>query len=292
MEARVKQMFRAAAATILLCASASAVPQSRDQRPIWNRAIDPFRIVGNIHYVGTEQLAAYLITGSRGHILIDGAMPESADQIAANVRRLGFRVEDIRTLLVNHAHMDHAGGLARLKQLSGGRLLASAGDRPELESGRIAYRKESWDFPPVRVDGALRDGQRVRLGNTVLTTHLTPGHTRGCTSWTMRVREAGRPLDVLFACSLTVAGQPLVGDTLYPNAAADFSRTFTKLRHLRADVFLNYHAEFFDLPAKRKRLAAGEALAFVDPGELPRQLARAEAGFRAELAVQQARVTQ
>lgn len=275
------------AAAILLAISSPAVPQSREQRPIWNRAIPPFRIVGNVHYVGTEQLAAYLITGRNGHILIDGAMPESAEQIASNIRRLGFRLTDVDILLVNHAHMDHAGGLARLKQLTGARLLASAGDRPELESGKIAYRDESWPFPPVRVDGTLRDGQRVRVGNTVLTTHLTPGHTKGCTSWTMRVVERGRPLEVLFACSLTAAGQPLVDDAKYPTAAADFRRTFAKLRTLRADVFLNYHGEFFDLAAKRKRLESGDTLAFVDPQELPRQIARAEAGFRADLAKEQ-----
>ncbi len=211
-------------------------------------------------------------------------MPESADQIAGNIRRLGFRLSDVDVLLVNHAHMDHAGGLARLKQLTGARLLASAGDRPELESGRIAYRTESWPFPAVKVDATLRDGQRVRLGRTVLTTHLTPGHTKGCTSWTMRVVEAGRPLDVVFACSLTAAGQPLVNDAKYPNAAADFRRTFAKLRGIRADVFLNYHGEFFDLAGKRKRLDAGDPLAFVDPGELPRRVTSAETAFRADLA--------
>lgn len=280
--------YNAALAALLLCTTTSAVPQSREQRPVWNRPIAPFRIAGNVHYVGTEQLAAYLITGERGHILIDGGMPESAEQIAANIRRLGFRLSDVDILLINHAHMDHAGGVARLKQLTGARLLASAGDRPELESGKIAYRDEYWPFPPVKVDGVLRDGQRVRLGATVLATHLTPGHTKGCTSWTMRVREGGRPLDVLFACSLTAAGQPLTNDARYPNAVADFGRTFAKLRLLRADIFLNYHAEFFDLAAKRKRLDGGDALAFVDPQELPRQIARAEAVFRADLAKEQA----
>lgn len=277
-------------AMLLLCASTAAVPQSREQRPLWNKPIAPFRIVGNIHYVGTEQLGAYLITGSGGHILIDGAMPESAAQIAGNVRRLGFRVEDIEILLINHAHMDHAGGLAELKRLTGARLLASQGDRPELESGRIAYRDESWPFPGVKVDGLLRDGQQVRVGDTVLTTVATPGHTRGCTSWSMRVREGRRPLDVLFACSLSVAGQPLVGDGRYPAAAADFRRTYAKLRRMRTDVFLNYHGDFFDLSAKRARLAAGDPLAFVDRTELSSQLDRAEKAFAVELAAQRRRV--
>lgn len=275
-------------AALLLSLSTAAVPQSREQRPVWNRPTAPFRIVGNVHYVGTEQLAAYLITGSQGHILIDGAMPESAEQIAGNIRRLGFRIRDVRVLLANHAHMDHAGGLAGLKRLTGARLLASAGDRPELESGRVGYREEYWPFPAVKVDGLLRDGAVVRLGTTALTTRLTPGHTRGCTSWTLRVREAGRPVDVLFACSLTVAGQPLVGSRLYPDAAADFARTFAKLRGVRADVFLGYHAEGFDLPAKRARLEAGDRFAFVDPGETRRRVDAAEAAFRRELAAARA----
>ena len=268
-----------------------AATQTREQRPEWNRAVQPFRIIGNVHYVGTAELAAYLVTSPRGHILIAGAMPESADGIAANIRRLGFRLADVKLLLVNHAHMDHAGGLARLKTLTGARLLASAGDRPELEAGRIAYRDpdDSWDFPPVKVDGTLRDGQRLRIGDTILTTHLTPGHTRGCTSWTLRVQEAGRPLDVIFACSLSVAGQRLVNDTRYPQAATDFRRTFSKLRALRADVFLNYHAGGFGLEAKRAHFAAGDRLAFVDPGELGRQLDRAEGAFRTELDTQRAR---
>lgn len=278
------------AATMLLAMPSLAITQSPEQRPVWNKPIAPFRIVGNVHYVGSEELAAYLITGPRGHVLIDGAMPESADQIAANIRRLGFRLRDVKRLLVNHAHMDHAGGLARLKALTGARLLASVADRPELESGRISYRDadESWSFPAVKVDGTLRDGQQIRVGSTMLTTHLIPGHTKGCTSWSLRVVERGRPLDVILACSLTVAGQPLVDDRRYPDAAADFTSTFAKLRQHRADVFLNYHASGFDLPAKRTRLAAGDPMAFVDPGELPRRVAAAEAGFGEELARQRA----
>lgn len=275
-----------AAAALLWPAAAGS--QSAEQRPIWNRAVEPFRIVGNVHYVGTAELGAFLLTDPAGHVLIDGAMPESAAQIAANIAKLGFRPTDVRVLLVNHAHMDHAGGLAELKRLTGARLLASAGDRPELESGRIAYRDESWPFPAVRVDRTLRDGEQVRVGGTTLTTRLTPGHTRGCTSWTARLREAGRPLDVLFACSLTVAGQPLLGDRLFPTAAADFRRSFAKLRGLRADVFLNFHAGFFDLAAKRERQRAGDPIAFVDRRELGRQLDRAEAAFGAELARQEA----
>jgi metallo-beta-lactamase class B len=267
--------------------AAPAIPQTAEQRPIWNRPTEPFRIAGNVYYVGTEALGAFLIATPRGHVLIDGAMPESADQIAANIRRLGFRPEDVEYLLISHAHMDHAGGLARLKRLTGARLLVSAGDRPELEAGRIAYR-ESWDFPPVKVDRVVRDGERFRIGGTTLTAYVTPGHTKGCTSWSARVRHDKRPLDVIFACSLTVAGQPLVNDSGYPNAADDFRSSFDKLKRLKADVYVTFHSGFFDMEEKRKRLAAGDAAAFIDSTELPRRVAAAEAAFEKEYARQRA----
>lgn len=269
-------------------ASALAPAQTPEQRLLWNEPADPFRIIGNVHFVGTGELAAYLITSKNGHILIDGAMPESADQIVSNIRRLGYRIEDVEILLNSHAHMDHAGGLAQLKALSGARLFASAGDRPELESGKITYRDGTLPFPGVKVDKVIRDGDRVRVGDAVLTTVLTPGHTRGCTSWTMRLKEGRKPLDILFACSITVAGQPLAGKGLYPQAPADFERTFAKLGRLKPDIFLTFHTATFNMIEKKKRLEAGEALAFVDPTELPKRLATARTAFRAELAQQQA----
>lgn len=267
--------------------AAPAASQSPEQRVEWNRPTAPFRIVGNIHYVGTDALGAYLVTTPKGHVLIDGAMPKSADQIAANIRRLGFRLEDVKYLTISHAHMDHAGGLARLKALTGAKLLASAGDKPELESGKIGYRR-GLDFPAVKVDRLIGDGEQIRIGDTVLTAHITPGHTKGCTSWTARIEVEGKPKDAIFACSLTVAGQPLVNDPGYPGAADDFMRSFAKLKSLKADIFLSFHTSSFDLAGKRKRLAAGDAAAFVDSAELGRQIAAAEVAFVKELARQQA----
>ena len=269
-----------ASAAVLTPAAAAVLPA--EPQPEWNRPAEPFRIAGNLYYVGTSTLGAYLLTDPSGHVLIDGAMPQSADLIADNIRRLGFRVEDVKILLNNHAHLDHAGGLARLKSLSGARLFASAADRPALESGTVAYRDDYWFFPPVAVDEVVTDGEIVRLGALSLTAHLTPGHTRGCTSWTTRVIERGRPLDVIFACSLTVAGQALVNAPSYPQAAADFEASFARLRRLRADIFLGFHANQFDLESKKAGLAS-DPFAFVDPGELAAQVERAEAGFRQEL---------
>ncbi|HEY0148960.1 MAG TPA: subclass B3 metallo-beta-lactamase [Allosphingosinicella sp.] len=274
-----------AAAALAATVPAAAPAQDAQQRLEWNRPAEPFRIAGNVFYVGTEGLAAYLIAGPKGHVLIDGGLPESAPLIAANVRALGFRLEDVRYLLINHAHFDHSGGLAELKQLTGAKLVASREDRADLQSGKVAGRPEIGAAPPVRVDRTIRDGATLQVGGTRLTAHLTPGHTRGCTSWSLE-GPAGR---FLFACSLTVAGQNLLNDPAYPRAAADFRRTFARLRGLKADYFLNFHPEFFDLKAKRARQRAGAADAFRNAGELPRQVERAEQAFETELARQKAK---
>lgn len=269
--------------TALCLAVPAALPaQDSAQRLAWNRPAEPFRIAANVYYVGTAGLGAYLIADPRGHVLIDGGLPESAPLIARNVEQLGFRVRDIRYLLINHAHFDHSGGLAELKRLSGAKLLASEGDRADLESGRVEGRPELPSAPPVQVDRVVRDGETLRLGAIRMTALVTPGHTRGCTSWSLQ-NAAGT---VLFACSLTVAGQDLVGDRSYPDAAADFRRSFAKLRGVKADYFLNFHPEFFDLEGKRARQRAGEADPFRDPGELGRQVEKAERAFEKELASQ------
>lgn len=271
---------------VALFGLATAAPAQ--DRAEWNRPVAPFRIAGNLYYVGTAGIASYLITDPAGHVLIDGAMRDSADQIAANIRTLGFRVEDVRILLQSHAHWDHVGGLAALKRASGARLLASAADRPTLETGRTDYRDDVGSFPPVAVDGMIGEGDVIRLGDTAITAHLTPGHTKGGTSYTLAVTEQGRRLDVLIACSLTVANQRLVGDTLYPDAARDFETTFARLGALRADIFLAGHTGGFGFEEKRARRAAGDDLAFVDAAELAAQLGRARAAFAEELARQRA----
>lgn len=276
----MRTFFLALALTAAVPSVSSA--QDAHQRVEWNRPAAPFRITGEVYYVGTAGLAAYLITDPKGHVLIDGGLPESAPLIASNIERLGFKLSDVRYLLINHSHFDHSGGLAELKQRTGASLVASAGDRSDLEAGRSIGRPELDGFPPVKVDRVVGDGETLRLGQIVLTAHLTPGHTRGCTSWSL----AGPTGTVLFACSLTVAGQKLAGDPAYPQAAADFRRSFAKLRSLKADYFLNFHPEFFDLEGKRAKLERGEPDPFRDPEELRRQVDLAERLFEKELAAQ------
>lgn len=279
-------MIRALAAAALLLAIPAAA-QDAEQRRAWNRPAAPFRIIGSVYYVGTAGLSAFLIADPRGLILIDGGLPESAPLVEANVRRLGFRMSDVRYLLNNHSHVDHAGGLAALQRASGAALVASAGDAADLVAGRTLERPELPRFPPIRPARRIGEGDTVRLGATVLTAHLTPGHTEGATSWALQTRVTGRPITVLFLSSLSVAGRRLVNRAGHETAAAaEFRRTFRRLRAMKADVVLSYHAEQFDLDDKRRRLEAGDRLAFVNPGELGRRVSDAEQAFTATLAEQ------
>ena len=280
-------MFRTIAAAALLLAM-PALAQDTRQRRAWNAAAAPFRIVGNVYYIGTAGLSAFLITDPAGLVLIDGGLPESAPLIQANIRRLGFRLRDIRYILNNHSHFDHAGGLASLQRASGAVVVASAGDRADLIAGRTVSRPDLGGFPPVRPGRTIRDGDHIRVGKTLLTAHLTPGHTDGATSWSLRTTQDRTPLDVLFLSSLSVAGRTLVSgkpphDT---PAVAQFRASFRTLASLRADVLLSYHAEQFDLTAKRRKLAAGDRGAFIDRSELMRRTAEFRRAFDAELAQQ------
>ena len=250
----------------------------------WNEPFAPFTIIGNINYVGTESVSAFLITTPRGHILIDGILAQSVPQIIANIRTLGFNIRDVKYLLNSHAHIDHAGGLAGLQRASGAQMLASAADRPTLDADAIGFGPtKDMPFPPIRVDRVIGEGDTVRLGGVMLTAHLTPGHTAGCTSWSMAVRGAdGRPHIAFFHCSATVAGQSLNPES-WPGMVAAYRTTFAKVRAFKADVFLASHDNFFDLKGKRARQLAGDANAFVDANALQSFNTEMERAFDVEL---------
>ena len=269
-----------------------AVIDAAEQAPLnpfavsgrWNTPFPPFKVIGNIHYVGTAGVSAYLITSPKGHVLIDGILPQSVPQIISNVKTLGFDIRDVKYLLNSHAHIDHAGGLAGLQRASGAIMIASAADKPFLESGDIGHGPSGgMKFPPVRVDRVIGDKEKVRLGDISLTAHLTPGHSPGCTSWSMATSGADRVRrQVFFHCSGTVAGQSLIPEA-YPGIVANFRKTFAKVRTFKADVFLANHDNFFDLAEKRARQIAGDANAFVNPDELQRFNTLMEQRFEAEL---------
>ena len=249
--------------------------QSSDQRSAWNEPIEPFRVVGNVYYVGAAGVGAFLVVTPEGSILLDGGLPETATQIARNIATLGFRLTDVKYLLNSHAHFDHAGGLAELKKLSGARMIASGGDAPVLRAGQQ-------NMPEVLVDRLVGDGDELRLGGTTLQAHLTPGHTKGCTTWTLITSEQGHEYRVIFYCSTSVVDR-LVGNTEYPDVVRDYERTFEKLRTMESDVFLGNHPVFFQMTAKRKKMQAGAANPFIDPSELSRFVERSEREFRLEL---------
>src|SRR5688572_30043595 len=250
------RMLRAGATIALLLpalAAAQADPVSRS----WNQPVAPARLIGNIYYVGASGVTAFLITSDSGHILIDGGFAETAPQILANIRRLGFTPRDVRVLLNSHAHYDHAGGLAMLKDSTRARLFISRGDVELVEAGgRRDFRfGNSLTFPRVKVDSVLPDRHTFRFGNTVLTAHSTPGHTRGCTSYSMAVPEAGQTLHAIFFCSLSLLDYRLVHKPSYAGIKEDFEKSFARLRSLRCDVFFAPHAHMFALNQKRARTA-------------------------------------
>jgi metallo-beta-lactamase class B len=274
--------------TALACALFASAAAATDWPAAWHEPTEPFHIVGNIYYVGSKGIAAYLIVSPQGDILLDGTEAENGAMIERNIAKLGFSIRDVKLLLNNHAHFDHAGALAQLKADSGAIFLANPRDKAILESGHITLPNSNdlLDFPPVKVDRTLRDGETVRVGPIAITAIFTPGHTPGCTSWSMVVRDHGRRLRVVFPCSLTVGGNRLVGNTLYPDIVADFRRSFARLAAMKADVVLTGHPELADVQVRAARRHDDGPGAFIDPGLLFRLVASSRKDFDQEYAKQ------
>jgi len=256
-------------------------------QPEWAEPIEPFAVAEGVYYVGSRGLSSLLITTAEGHFLIDGGVPENAAMIADNIDALGFDVRDVRYLLNSHAHFDHSGGLAALKKKSGATMVASEGDRWALETGRVPGSEEDDNFaaPPVKVDRTIADGETLVLGGVALTAHLTPGHTKGCTSWTMQAGDKS----LLYFCSASVAANRLVDPPQYDGIVEDYRATFAKTKDWRPDIFLANHPDFFDMDEKRRRQIDGVADAFVDLEGFPAMMQKLEAAFEAALAEQTAK---
>jgi len=234
----------------------------------WNLPFEPFKVAGSVYYVGTSELAVYLITTPAGHILIDGGLPESAPLIERSIGQLGFKVEDIEVLLTTQAHFDHVGSLAALQKASGGRVMVMVGDAALVEAGGKGdyLFGDRQPFPPVKVDRVLRDGDTVALGGLTLQAALTPGHTKGCTTWTTEIADGGRQLKVLFAGSTGVnPGTVLPSMPTYPTIGADYERAFEVQAALSPDIWLAAHASLFGLAEKRAKQKAGGPNPFIDP---------------------------
>ncbi len=259
-------------------AAGQADPTSRS----WNQPVEPFRIAGNLYYVGASDIASYLVATPEGHILLDGGFVETVPIIRESVKKLGFRIEDVKILLNTHAHYDHAGGLAELKKLTGAKLHASEADAPALARGGKddPLFGDQFLFPPVQVDRLVKDGDTVSLGGSTLTARLTPGHTAGCTTWTMKVDG----LNAVIVCSTSVLPQMKLGaKPSYPGIAEDFARTFQTLRALPCDLFLAAHASFYKMKDKAELLKKDGANPFIDPAGYRAYLDRNEKVFRERL---------
>lgn len=283
-----KTGFCAAALTAL----AIAGPATSQSRESWVKPAAPFHIIGPIYSVGTDNLAIFLIHTRDGDILLDGGVPEVADQVEKNLKTLGFDIRNVKVLLNSHAHLDHSGGLAQLKRDSGAKLTASALDQESLENGHYLGSEtvKALDTVPVKVDRPVKDGDKVSLGGVTLTANITAGHTRGCTSWTMPVVEAGKTHQAIFFCSASVAANRLAPSPQYPGIVEDYRKTFARAKTMHPDIYLAAHTNFFDLHGKHARQMADPKgpSPYIVPGEFNRALEKFEADFDVELAKQEA----
>ena len=258
------------------------------EEPSWSAPHPPYQITDNIYAVGTAGIGVYLITTPKGHILLDTSTEQGANVVEANIQSLGFKLKDIKYLIENHAHSDHVGGLAQLKRSTGAKIMASQGDRYSLEHG-VLDSDANWQdkFTPVKVDKIIGDGQEIILGGTRMQAIITPGHTKGCTSWLTESLDKGVIRRVIFACSLTTAGSRLINNKTYPNVVADFRNSFARLKNIQADILLVCHPEFANLEEKYLAKRNGKADAFVDANALPNLVAKSEENFEKELARQE-----
>jgi len=234
-------------------------PLHAQTNPDWHRAVPGFKIAGNLYWVGTADLAVYLINTPQGNILINSDFPEDVPLIRKSIEQLGFKYADTRILLSSHAHGDHDAATGIIQKETGARVMIMDGDVAEVESTRPGR-------PGAHVDRVLHDGDTVTLGGSTMTAHLTPGHTKGCTTWTMQVNESGRRLNAVIIGSPNVnAGTVLVGNKNYPQIAQDYVKTFKVLKSLPVDLFLGSHGAYFGMLAKYDRLKNGGMNPFIDP---------------------------
>lgn len=278
-----------ATAAVLVLGASGASRSAID--PEWTQPFEPFRIAGNLYYVGSKGLASYLVTTPEGHVLINSDLEQSLPLLRDSVEKLGFKFADIKVLLISHAHFDHDAGSAAIKKATGARYMVMDADVPVVESGGKAdFQYPETVYPKAKVDRVLHDGDLVKLGGTTLVAHLTPGHTKGCTTWTVQVKEAGRTYEAVIVGSPNVVpGYRLVNNAEYPRIADDYERMFRVLKSLPCDLFLGSHGSYFDLEGKYRRRSAGaQANPFVDPDGYRRFVQDKEQEFRDELARQRA----
>jgi metallo-beta-lactamase class B len=262
---------------------ATAVCLQAQPNPNWTKPFPAHRVAGNVYYVGTYDLACFLITTPAGNILINTGVDGSAPMIASSIESLGFKVKDIKILLTTQAHYDHVAAMAEMKRLTGARMLASEGDAPVLEDGGKSdplFTAPEYRFAPVKVDGRIKDGQKISLGGTELIAYSHPGHTRGSVSYALTVAENGRNYRVLIANIGSInPGTILIGNKKYPQIADDYAKTFREQKMLECDIFLSSHASQYQLHDKWKPGQAYSPDTFVDPEGYKAAVGRAETAY-------------
>jgi metallo-beta-lactamase class B len=284
---RIRIIFQ----VVILALSAAGSSLDQTTPPDWTEPFPPFHIAGNLYYVGSKGLANYLITTPQGNILINSDLDANVPIIRASIEKLGFKFEDTKILLISHAHWDHDAGSAMIKEMTGATYMVMDADVPVVESGgRTDFQygnTPAFLYRPTKVDRVLHDGDQVKLGNTVLVAHLTPGHTKGCTTWTMKVTERGKTYDVVIVGSPNVnPGYRLVDNTAYPQIAEDYERMWRILKSLPCEIFLGAHGSYFDLERKYPLMKEGGTNPFVDPEGYKKFITQKEQDFRTELAKQ------
>ena len=247
-------------------------PIACDMCAEWNKEREPFRVFGNTYYVGVEGLSVALITSDQGHILLDGGLPQSAALIDKNIRKLGFRTEDIRLIVSSHTHFDHVGGIAALQRFSGARVAASAAGAKALEEGMPnsddPQYAEHKAYPSVSKVRVVRDGETLHVATQKITAHFTPGHTPGGTTWTWRSCEGSRCLNMVYADSLNAvssAGFRFTGDKTHPSIVETFRRSIATVEQLPCDILIPVHPGFSSLFKNLERRNQGNSEALVDP---------------------------
>jgi metallo-beta-lactamase class B len=272
-----------------------AVIAAANDSPAQNTYTSPFpafRIAENLYYVGSKESASYLVSTPKGHILINSNLEANVPLIRAGLESLGFKFNDVKILLISHAHWDHNQASDTIKKLTGAKYMVMEGDVPVVESGGKTDFQYGSDptllYAPTKVDRVLHDGDEVKLGGVVLTAHLTAGHTKGCTTWTMRVKENGKLRDVVIVGSPNVnPGYKLVDNRQYPGIATDYEKGFAVLKSLPCDYFLGAHGSYFEMEKKYARFKAGDASAFIDPQGYKDYVSEREQAFHKELTKQQ-----
>jgi metallo-beta-lactamase class B len=274
---------------MLLITLALAMTAVGQELSDWYQPFPAHKVVGNVYYVGSKDLATFLITTSEGHILINSGFERTVPLIQKSVESLGFKMTDVKILLASHAHSDHVAGHALLQKLTGAKVYVMRGDDQVIASGgkgQYMYTISRW--APCKVDRVLEDRDEIKLGGITLVARLTPGHTRGCTTWTWRAEDGGKKYDVVVIGSPNVnPGFRLVNNNDYPEIAADFAMTFEVLKSLPCDVFLGAHGGYYGMMERYDLLKKGHANAFVNPEGYKAFVAQKERAFRSTLAAQQ-----